>query len=132
MNEGGARVVESPVGWRIELGGRFQGVGFRPWVHGLVRASGIRGRVFNTGSRVIVEAFADPDVLETFVGWLSAPPMLAAAAPRPPGLRPGRAGRRPRPPLHVVGVSTSTGGSVAPGPVRQEEPRGTKAAVGRS
>jgi hydrogenase maturation protein HypF len=66
-------------GVRIELGGRVQGVGFRPWVHSLASAAGIRGRVFNAGPSVVVEAFGSAETLDGFVRRLAAPPMPAAA-----------------------------------------------------
>jgi len=69
----------APAGLRVELTGRVQGVGFRPWVYALARASGIRGRVFNTGSSVTVEAFGDAAALDAFAHRLSSPPMPAAA-----------------------------------------------------
>jgi hydrogenase maturation protein HypF len=73
------RVDEVPAGVRIELQGRVQGVGFRPWVHLVATAAGIRGRVFNAGSRVIVEAFGGDAALDRFVRRLASPPMPAAS-----------------------------------------------------
>jgi hydrogenase maturation protein HypF len=66
-------------GLRVNLTGRVQGVGFRPWVYALARAGGIRGRVFNTESGVTVEAFGDAEALSSFAHRLSFPPMPAAA-----------------------------------------------------
>lgn len=68
----------SSAGVRIELCGRVQGVGFRPWVHSVASSAGIRGRVFNAGSRVIVEAFGSGEALDGFARRLSSPPMPAA------------------------------------------------------
>jgi hydrogenase maturation protein HypF len=66
-------------GVRIEIDGLVQGVGFRPWVHGLARAAAIRGRVWNHPSGVAVEAFGEGTVLREFVAQLAHPPMAAAS-----------------------------------------------------
>jgi hydrogenase maturation protein HypF len=66
-------------GVRIELGGRVQGVGFRPWVYSLASAARLRGRVFNAGSCVVVEAFGSAEALDRFVRRVAAPPMPAAS-----------------------------------------------------
>jgi hydrogenase maturation protein HypF len=73
------RVEGSPAGVRIELSGRVQGVGFRPWVHSVAGDAGVGGRVFNAGSRVVVEAFGDADTLVDLARRLAWPPMPAAA-----------------------------------------------------
>ena len=54
-------------GKRIVLTGTVQGVGFRPFVYRIARAEGIRGRVRNDASGVIVEAFGARAALERFV-----------------------------------------------------------------
>jgi hydrogenase maturation protein HypF len=85
---GGRRLVEeeSPVdtaaqrlGWRIEVRGTVQGVGFRPWVYRLAREEGVGGRVWNDGSGVEIEAFGPVDALDAFVYRLrtASPPAAA-------------------------------------------------------
>ncbi|MBW1760607.1 MAG: carbamoyltransferase HypF [Deltaproteobacteria bacterium] len=59
-------------GRRIEIRGTVQGVGFRPWVHGVARCAGVTGRVRNDPRGVTIEAFADEDVLEGFLEQLRA------------------------------------------------------------
>jgi len=78
--EAGRTAAAGPsCGVRIEIGGRVQGVGFRPWVHSVATAAGIAGRVFNAGSRVVVEAFGSAEALDHFARVLASPPMPAAA-----------------------------------------------------
>ena len=62
---------------RIRLRGAVQGVGMRPFVHGLAARHGISGFVLNDGDGVVIEA-EGPDVA-TFVAALSAekPPLAA-------------------------------------------------------
>jgi hydrogenase maturation protein HypF len=94
-------------GVRIEISGLVQGVGFRPWVHSVATATGIRGRVFNTGSRVIVEAFGSAEALDGFVRRLASPPMPAAAVDEV-CVAPITAEPEPPPPIQVVhGVASS-------------------------
>ncbi len=67
----------SVVGRHIEIRGIVQGVGFRPWVYNLARASGITGYVSNDARGVIIDAFATapddgPALLDVFVGRLRA------------------------------------------------------------
>lgn len=68
----------APRGLRIRIEGSVQGVGFRPWVHGLACRQTIGGRVWNEPGCVTIEAFADDAALEGFVESLRAPPMPAA------------------------------------------------------
>ncbi|MEV1249411.1 carbamoyltransferase HypF [Nonomuraea sp. NPDC050022] len=56
--------------WRIEVHGIVQGVGFRPFVHRLATAIGIRGQVRNTGGHVVISASGSPARLEAFVSSL--------------------------------------------------------------
>ncbi|MFG1949446.1 acylphosphatase, partial [Nonomuraea sp. NPDC048826] len=56
--------------WRIEVHGIVQGVGFRPFVHRLATAIGVRGQVRNTGGHVVIFATGHPDALEAFVAGL--------------------------------------------------------------
>lgn len=65
-------------GLRIRIEGSVQGVGFRPWVHGLASRSAVRGRVWNDGGSVTIEAFGAPARLADFLTRLSDPPMPAA------------------------------------------------------
>ncbi len=65
-------------GLRIEVEGLVQGVGFRPWIHQLAYAAGIRGRVWNHPGGVTIEAFGEQPSLDAFVEQLEHPPMPAA------------------------------------------------------
>jgi hydrogenase maturation protein HypF len=64
------------VGRHIEIRGIVQGVGFRPWVHQLAVKSGVRGRVRNDSSGVIIDAFGGDEAVASFLLALesSAPP----------------------------------------------------------
>jgi hydrogenase maturation protein HypF len=46
-------------GWRIEVRGLVQGVGFRPWVYRMAHELDLAGRVFNHSRGVTIEAFGD-------------------------------------------------------------------------
>lgn len=59
-------------GRRIEIRGTVQGVGFRPWVHHVARAQGIRGRVRNAPGGVTIDAFGSEAGLDRFVAQLRA------------------------------------------------------------
>jgi len=64
---------------RIRVTGIVQGVGFRPFVHGLAGELGVVGFVGNDEAGVIIEAEGDPAALEKFVDALrSRAPALAA------------------------------------------------------
>jgi len=65
-------------GLRIEIRGRVQGVGFRPWVHGLAQRAALRGRVWNHAGGVTVEAFGPARALRAFAAALRHPPAPAA------------------------------------------------------
>jgi hydrogenase maturation protein HypF len=65
-------------GLRIELRGRVQGVGFRPWVCRTARALGLVGRVFNGAGGAVVEAFGTPEALEALRRRLGDLPLRAA------------------------------------------------------
>ena len=76
---------------RISVDGIVQGVGFRPFVHGLACSRGLGGFVLNAGGGVVVEVEGDPDSLRSFARALSseAPALAevgvvhsAAVAPR--------------------------------------------------
>ncbi|WP_113699473.1 carbamoyltransferase HypF [Nonomuraea lactucae] len=64
--------------WRIEVHGTVQGVGFRPFVHRLATAVGIRGHVRNAGGHVVISASGTPARLEEFVSGLQKVPPKAA------------------------------------------------------
>lgn len=55
------------VGRRIRLRGTTQGVGLRPWIHGLARELDLTGGATNTGDGVEVEAWGPPAALERLV-----------------------------------------------------------------
>lgn len=63
-------------GRRIEIRGTVQGVGFRPWVWQLATCESVVGRVWNDAAGVVIEAFAERDVLDRFIDRLAtdAPP----------------------------------------------------------
>lgn len=65
-------------GVRIRIEGSVQGVGFRPWVHGLARLQSVGGRIWNDSDSVTIEAFGEEDSLGGFVARLRDPPMPAA------------------------------------------------------
>ena len=50
----------------IEIRGVVQGVGFRPFVHGLATRLGLHGFVANRGGLVEVEVEGAPEALDTF------------------------------------------------------------------
>ena len=63
----------------IDVTGLVQGVGFRPFVHSLATALGLRGFVQNRGSHLFVDIEGEPGALAAFVERLStaAPPLAA-------------------------------------------------------
>ena len=68
----------SEAGFRIEIRGTVQGVGFRPWVYRLAHQKGVAGRVSNDSRGVTIEAFGSNEALEDFVRGLRASPPPAA------------------------------------------------------
>ncbi|HEX4360278.1 MAG TPA: carbamoyltransferase HypF [Pseudonocardia sp.] len=63
---------------RVRVAGIVQGVGFRPFVHGLAGSLGLSGHVGNDESGVLLEAEGDADSVRKFVAELSEhPPALA-------------------------------------------------------
>jgi hydrogenase maturation protein HypF len=63
---------------RIRVAGIVQGVGFRPFVHGLATRNGVGGFVLNDGEGVVIEAEAEEDALDAFaVGLRDEAPVLA-------------------------------------------------------
>jgi hydrogenase maturation protein HypF len=72
--------VEAPAGRErrcISVEGVVQGVGFRPWVHGLARRRGLAGFVRNDGGRVVIEAEGDPGALDALAADLRGAPAPA-------------------------------------------------------
>lgn len=65
-------------GYRIEVRGTVQGVGFRPWVCRLARRMGVVGRVRNDPRGVSIEAFASKAVLGRFIEELRTDPLPTA------------------------------------------------------
>jgi hydrogenase maturation protein HypF len=64
---------------RFRIQGVVQGVGFRPFVHGLAHSRGLGGFVLNDGAGVVVEAEGEPRELDAFAAALSADaPTLAS------------------------------------------------------
>jgi len=62
----------------VRVAGIVQGVGFRPFVHGLAGSLGLSGHVGNDESGVLLEAEGDADSVRKFVAELSEhPPALA-------------------------------------------------------
>ncbi|HEV3378791.1 MAG TPA: carbamoyltransferase HypF [Thermoleophilaceae bacterium] len=57
---------------RFVVAGVVQGVGFRPFVHGLARRHGLAGFVLNTGRGVVIEAEGGGEALDSFVAALRA------------------------------------------------------------
>ncbi|MEX1363943.1 MAG: carbamoyltransferase HypF [Nannocystaceae bacterium] len=72
----------SSTGLRIEIEGLVQGVGFRPWVHRLATDLGVRGRVWNDGHGVTVEAHGDRPRLTELVRRLSSEAPATATVQR--------------------------------------------------
>jgi hydrogenase maturation protein HypF len=68
----------APKGQRIEIRGTVQGVGFRPWVYRVARATGITGRVLNHTAGVTIDAFGPASRLNAFLNTLSSTVPAAA------------------------------------------------------
>ena len=62
---------------RLHITGVVQGVGFRPFVHGLADRHGLAGFVLNDGDGVVIEAEGPPELIDRFTGALrdDAPPL---------------------------------------------------------
>jgi len=69
-----AHALETPreTARRLRLRGRVQGVGLRPAVWRLARELGLRGRAYNAGADLIVEAAGTPEALEGLLRRLPA------------------------------------------------------------
>ncbi len=74
-----------PAGYKIEVTGISQGVGFRPFVYRLAREEGLTGSVRNDAAGVAVEAFGSLVALDRFIR------RLIAEAPAPARLKSVRA-----------------------------------------
>ncbi|MBQ9331312.1 MAG: carbamoyltransferase HypF, partial [Oscillospiraceae bacterium] len=63
--------------WEIRIRGIVQGVGFRPFIHRLVRAHSLKGSIRNTSSGVTLTLEGDEDRLSSFLRELpeKAPPL---------------------------------------------------------
>jgi hydrogenase maturation protein HypF len=57
---------------RLRITGVVQGVGFRPFVHGLASRHGLGGFVLNDGAGVVVEAEGEPESLDAFTTAIAA------------------------------------------------------------
>jgi hydrogenase maturation protein HypF len=62
---------------RFRVEGTVQGVGFRPWVHGLARRHGLSGFVLNDGRGVVIEVEGAPHAVAALAAGLAAdaPPL---------------------------------------------------------
>jgi hydrogenase maturation protein HypF len=56
--------------WCLQVGGRVQGVGFRPFVHRVAQQCGLAGSVANTGGGVEISLYANQAELQHFVSLL--------------------------------------------------------------
>jgi len=68
--------------WRIQVKGVVQGVGFRPFVWQQATALGLRGRVWNDGQGVVIEACGTEEKLQALIKALQqkAPPLAQVDA----------------------------------------------------
>jgi hydrogenase maturation protein HypF len=67
-------------GRRIRVRGTVQGVGFRPWVYRVARATAVTGRVRNDTAGVTIEAFGPVGAIEAFIDRLEHDGARPAAA----------------------------------------------------
>ena len=72
------RAGASPTRRRLRIGGRVQGVGFRPFVYRLAARLGIRGSVCNDGCGVVIEGQATAAQLDRFAQTLQSEAPAAA------------------------------------------------------
>lgn len=97
--------LATPTRLRIRIEGIVQGVGFRPFVHGLAASYRLDGFVGNDPGGVLVEAEGDPDVLARFVADLtSRAPVLAVVERVATELVPARG----EPGFRIVASGTGT------------------------
>src|SRR5271166_3503762 len=97
-------------GWKIEVTGISQGVGFRPFVYRLAREEGLTGSVRNDAAGVTIEVFGWRVALDRFVK------RLIAEAPAPARLRTVRTSLlefEHRPDFEIAASETRTGRCVS-------------------
>jgi len=70
FDDGGRIQAAALAGRRIRVRGTVQGVGFRPWVYRVARASAVTGSVRNDTAGVTIEAFGAPGAIDAFVDRL--------------------------------------------------------------
>ncbi len=70
-------IVTVRVRTEVRIEGTVQGVGFRPFVHGLATHLGLAGLVGNDARGVFIEVEGDAGVVERFLAGLRRPPPLA-------------------------------------------------------
>ena len=80
FDDGGRETAAVLSGRRIRVQGTVQGVGFRPWVYRIARASAVTGRVKNDPAGVTIEAFGAAGALDAFVERLAHDAARPAAA----------------------------------------------------
>jgi len=85
------------VAWHLRLGGRVQGVGFRPFVYRQAQRFALNGWVQNLGSEVAIHVEGKPPGVELFT--------RALLSEAPPLARPVLLGRRAVTPRHANGFS---------------------------
>ena len=54
-------------GWRVEINGLVQGVGFRPFIFRLAKQHGLKGNVMNSPLGAVLELWGDVTELESFL-----------------------------------------------------------------
>lgn len=80
FDDGGRVTAAALSGRRIRVQGTVQGVGFRPWVYRIARATAVTGRVRNDTAGVTIEAFGSAGALDAFVERLAHDAARPAAA----------------------------------------------------
>ena len=70
-------IITVRVRTEVRIEGTVQGVGFRPFVHGLATGLGLAGLVGNDARGVFIEVEGDAGAVERFLSGLRAPPPLA-------------------------------------------------------
>jgi hydrogenase maturation protein HypF len=71
------RILTVRVRTEVRVEGTVQGVGFRPFVHGLATGLGLAGLVGNDAAGVFIEVEGDAGTVERFLSGLREPPPLA-------------------------------------------------------
>ena len=70
-------IITVRVRTEVRVDGTVQGVGFRPFVHGLATGLGLAGLVGNDARGVFIEVEGDAGTIERFLAGLRRPPPLA-------------------------------------------------------